>query len=94
MRVYLLSTAVAPLGSGLGGGVEHMVITAARQLHALGYLTTLKAWSQRRNGSGGSTKPTAGRWWNNATRWLTMARRWRTGCAPWQQNLPNQQPGL
>ena len=34
MRIYLLSTAVAPLGSGLGGGVEHMVITAARQLHA------------------------------------------------------------
>ncbi|HRD64973.1 MAG TPA: glycosyltransferase [Candidatus Competibacter sp.] len=37
MRVYLLSTAVAPLGSGLGGGVEHMVGVAARQLHALGY---------------------------------------------------------
>ncbi|MBL8259201.1 MAG: glycosyltransferase [Candidatus Competibacteraceae bacterium] len=37
MRVYLLSTAVAPLGSGLGGGVEHMVVSAARQLHALGY---------------------------------------------------------
>jgi UDP-glucose:tetrahydrobiopterin glucosyltransferase len=43
MRVYLLSTAVAPLGSGLGGGVEHMVITAARQLDALGYLTRLIA---------------------------------------------------
>ncbi len=43
MRVYLLSTAVAPLGSGLGGGVEHMVITAARQLHALGYLTQVIA---------------------------------------------------
>jgi UDP-glucose:tetrahydrobiopterin glucosyltransferase len=37
MRVYLLSTAVAPLGSGLGGGVEHMVVTAARQLHDLGH---------------------------------------------------------
>lgn len=37
MRVYLLSTAVAPLGSGLGGGVEHMVVTAAHQLHSLGY---------------------------------------------------------
>ncbi len=37
MRVYLLSTAVAPLGSGLGGGVEHMVVTAARQLLALGH---------------------------------------------------------
>ncbi|MCC9000507.1 MAG: glycosyltransferase [Candidatus Contendobacter sp.] len=37
MRVYLLSTAVGPLGSGLGGGVEHMVITAARQLHLLGH---------------------------------------------------------
>ncbi len=37
MRVYLLSTAVAPLGSGLGGGVEHMVISAARQLQALGH---------------------------------------------------------
>lgn len=37
MRVYLLSTAVAPLGSGLGGGVEHMVVGAAQQLHALGY---------------------------------------------------------
>jgi UDP-glucose:tetrahydrobiopterin glucosyltransferase len=35
MRVYLLSTAVAPLGSGLGGGVEHMVIAAARRLRAL-----------------------------------------------------------
>ena len=33
MRVYLLSTAVAPLGSGLGGGVEHMVITAASNSH-------------------------------------------------------------
>ena len=43
MRVYLLSTAVAPLGSGLGGGVEHMVITAARQLHALGYATRILA---------------------------------------------------
>ena len=43
MRVYLLSTAVAPLGSGLGGGVEHMVITAARQLDALGYLTRVIA---------------------------------------------------
>jgi UDP-glucose:tetrahydrobiopterin glucosyltransferase len=43
MRVYLLSTAVAPLGSGLGGGVEHMVITAARQLHALGHSTRLIA---------------------------------------------------
>jgi UDP-glucose:tetrahydrobiopterin glucosyltransferase len=37
MRIYLLSTAVAPLGSGLGGGVEHMVVSAARQLNALGY---------------------------------------------------------
>ena len=37
MRVYLLSTAVAPLGSGLGGGVEHMVTTAARQLHSRGH---------------------------------------------------------
>ncbi|MFO1371397.1 MAG: glycosyltransferase [Candidatus Competibacteraceae bacterium] len=37
MHVYLLSTAVAPLGSGLGGGVEHMVVTAARQLDTLGY---------------------------------------------------------
>ena len=43
MRVYLLSTAVAPLGSGLGGGVEHMVITAARQLEALGYRTPVIA---------------------------------------------------
>jgi UDP-glucose:tetrahydrobiopterin glucosyltransferase len=43
MRVYLLSTAVAPLGSGLGGGVEHMVTTAARQLDALGYLTRVIA---------------------------------------------------
>ena len=43
MQVYLLSTAVAPLGSGLGGGVEHMVITAARQLHALGYPTRILA---------------------------------------------------
>jgi UDP-glucose:tetrahydrobiopterin glucosyltransferase len=37
MRVYLLSTAVAPLGSGLGGGVESMVAAAARQLLALGH---------------------------------------------------------
>ncbi|MBK8182729.1 MAG: glycosyltransferase [Candidatus Competibacteraceae bacterium] len=37
MRVYILSTAVAPLSSGFGGGVEHMVIAAARALHALGY---------------------------------------------------------
>lgn len=37
MRVYLLSTAVAPLGSGLGGGVEHSVVTAARQLCLLGH---------------------------------------------------------
>ena len=37
MRVYLLSTAVAPLGSGLGGGVEHMVISAAHQLHSRGH---------------------------------------------------------
>ncbi len=43
MRVYLLSTAVAPLGSGLGGGVEHMVITAARQLHELGHLVRVIA---------------------------------------------------
>ncbi|HOW61712.1 MAG TPA: glycosyltransferase [Candidatus Contendobacter sp.] len=43
MRVYLLSTAVAPLGSGLGGGVEHMVVTAARQLDALGYHTQVIA---------------------------------------------------
>lgn len=43
MRVYLLSTAVAPLGSGLGGGVEHMVITAARQLHTLGYTVQVLA---------------------------------------------------
>ena len=37
MRVYLLSTAVAPLGSGLGGGVERMVVGAAHQLDALGH---------------------------------------------------------
>lgn len=37
MRVYLLSTAVAPLGSGLGGGVEQMVVTAAHQLYHLGH---------------------------------------------------------
>ncbi|QQS53627.1 MAG: glycosyltransferase [Candidatus Competibacteraceae bacterium] len=37
MRVHLLSTAVAPLGSGLGGGVEHMIVTAARQLNDLGH---------------------------------------------------------
>ena len=37
MRVYLLSTAVAPLGSGLGGGVEPMVAAAARQLLAQGH---------------------------------------------------------
>lgn len=37
MRVHLLSTAVAPLGSGLGGGVEHMIVTAARRLGDLGY---------------------------------------------------------
>ncbi len=37
MRVYLLSTAVAPLGSGLGGGVESMIVAAARQLLALGH---------------------------------------------------------
>lgn len=43
MRVHLLSTAVAPLGSGLGGGVEHMVVVAARQLHALGYPTQVIA---------------------------------------------------
>lgn len=43
MRVYLLSTAVAPLGSGLGGGVEHMVVTAARQLDTLGHLTQVIA---------------------------------------------------
>ena len=43
MRVYLLSTAVAPLGSGLGGGVEHMVVTAARQLHDLGHTTLVIA---------------------------------------------------
>lgn len=43
MRVYLLSTAVAPLGSGLGGGVEHMVIVAARQLHAHGQTTRVIA---------------------------------------------------
>lgn len=43
MRVYLLSTAVAPLGSGLGGGVEHTVIQAARQLRALGYSVRLIA---------------------------------------------------
>lgn len=36
MRVYLLSTAVAPLGSGLGGGVE-LMIAAAGQLLALGH---------------------------------------------------------
>ncbi|MFZ1641119.1 MAG: glycosyltransferase [Candidatus Contendobacter sp.] len=43
MRVYLLSTAVAPLGSGLGGGVEHMVTAAARQLHSLGHVTRVIA---------------------------------------------------
>lgn len=43
MRVYLLSTAVAPLGSGLGGGVEYMVITAARQLHTLGHTVQILA---------------------------------------------------
>lgn len=43
MRIYLLSTAVAPLGSGLGGGVEHMVVTAARQLHRLGHTTRVIA---------------------------------------------------
>lgn len=43
MRVYLLSTAVAPLGSGRGGGVEHMVVTAARQLHDLGHATRVIA---------------------------------------------------
>ena len=32
MRVYLLSTAVAPLGSGLGGGVESMIVAAARPI--------------------------------------------------------------
>lgn len=37
MSVYLLSTAVAPLGDGRGGGVEHMVVGAARQLDTLGY---------------------------------------------------------
>ncbi len=39
MRVHLLSTAVAPLGSGLGGGVEHMIVTAARRLNDLGHDT-------------------------------------------------------
>ena len=43
MRIYLLSTAVAPLGSGLGGGVEHMVVTAARQLQTLGHSALLIA---------------------------------------------------
>jgi len=43
MRVYLLSTAVAPLSSGLGGGVEYMIAAAARQLEALGYLTQVIA---------------------------------------------------
>lgn len=43
MRVYLLSTAVAPLGSGLGGGVEYMVATAARQLYASAYATQVIA---------------------------------------------------
>lgn len=42
-RVHLLSTAVTPLGSGLGGGVEHMVVTAARQLDTLGYRTQVIA---------------------------------------------------
>lgn len=37
VRIHLLSTAVAPLGSGLGGGVEQMIINAARQLDTLGY---------------------------------------------------------
>lgn len=43
MRVHLLSTAVAPLGSGLGGGVEHMVVSAARQLRALGHVVDVIA---------------------------------------------------
>lgn len=43
MRVDLLSTAVAPLGSGLGGGVEHMVIQAARQLNAWGHAARIIA---------------------------------------------------
>lgn len=43
MRVDLLSTAVAPLGSGLGGGVEHMVIQAARQLNAQGHAVRIIA---------------------------------------------------
>ncbi|MBK8536016.1 MAG: glycosyltransferase [Candidatus Competibacteraceae bacterium] len=43
MRVYLLSTAVAPLGSGMGGGVEHMVVTAACQLQKLGHRVSIIA---------------------------------------------------
>lgn len=43
MRVYLLSTAVAPLGSGLGGGVEHMVVTAAHQIHEAGHIVRVVA---------------------------------------------------
>lgn len=43
VRIFLLSTAVAPLGSGLGGGVEHMVVSAARELEALGLDVTLLA---------------------------------------------------
>ena len=43
MRVDLLSTAVAPLGSGLGGGVEHMVNQAARQLNAQGHAVRIIA---------------------------------------------------
>ena len=43
MRVYLLSTAVAPLGSGLGGGVEQMIVTAARQLHESGHAARIIA---------------------------------------------------
>lgn len=43
MRVHLLSTAVAPLGSGLGGGVETMVINAASQLQTLGHVVQIIA---------------------------------------------------
>ncbi len=43
MRVHLLSTAVAPLGSGLGGGVETMIVNAAHQLMTLGHAVQIIA---------------------------------------------------
>ena len=43
MRVHLLSTAVAPLGSGLGGGVETMVVNAAQQLQTFGHRVQILA---------------------------------------------------